>query len=326
VLRTPSVCALVITRNRKELLAECLAALLEQAQALSAVIVFDNASTDGTGEMLSGRGLTRSPLVRYVRSAVNTGGAGGFAEALRLGGETGAEWLWLMDDDAEPQPDALERLLTSLPARDARTAALCPAVVHRDGTLDPLHRCRLGRFVTPLPASAYAPGHYAAVDCASFVGLLVRASAARAAGPPRREFFLGYDDAEYSLRLRHLGEIRLVPDSVVTHKISVGGGEASWRSRFWNRILGAHYTASPWTSYWKDLYRVRNLVAMKAEHQGLSRGGLALVIAGYVAKTLMYEDRPCRRVPWLIRFALKGFRGDFSGPTPDEWTRRQLRR
>jgi GT2 family glycosyltransferase len=314
-----SVCALVVTRNRKELLAECLEALLGQTHPTSAIIVLDNASTDGTATFLTSRGLMHSPLIRFVRSEVNIGGAGGYAEILRLGRAVPADWLWLMDDDAEPRPDALERLLVSPVAQDDRTAALCAAVVHRDGRIDPLHRCRLRRFVTPLPASAYASGSYAAVDCASFVGLLVRSRAAGAAGLPRQEFFLGYDDAEYSLRLLRLGSIRLVPESVITHKLAIGGGQATRRSLWWNRVLRTDYVSSSWEGYWRDLYRLRNLVALKVEHQGLSRYELALLVAGYVGKTLLYEEQPLRRIPWLIRFALKGFKGDFTAPAPEEW-------
>ncbi len=314
-----SVCALVVTRNRKELLGECLQALVAQTHPVSRVIVLDNGSSDGTERWLRAAGLLPSPRLRFVRSEVNTGGAGGYADLLALGGETDAEWLWLMDDDAEPHPDALERLLASPGAGDERTVALCTAVVHRDGSIDPLHRCRMRRFVTPLGLAAYGPGTYAQVDCASFVGLLIRAASARAVAPPRREFFLGYDDAEYSLRLRDLGDIRLVPESVITHKIAVGGGDTTSRSTRWNRLLGAHYTASPWESYWKDLYRIRNFIALRTERGPLSQRELAMVILGYVVKTLLYESRPLRRLPWIVRFALRGRRGDFRAPSPEEW-------
>ncbi len=316
-----SVCALVVTRNRRALLAECLQALAAQTVPVSEVIVLDNASSDGTADWLADAELMRARQWRFARSEINTGGAGGYADLLALGGETGADWLWLMDDDAEPRPDALQRLLGSPPAQEERTIALCTAVVHRDGSIDPLHRCRLRQFITPLGPAAYSPGTYARVDCASFVGLLVRRSAARAVGPPRREFFLGYDDAEYSLRLGALGEIRLVPESVITHKIVVGGGEATSRSRRWNRLLGAHYTSSPWEGYWKDLYRVRNFVALKAEHGRLSDRRLAMLILGYLAKTLLYDRRPLGRLPWIVRFALRGRRGDFRAPSPEQWGR-----
>jgi GT2 family glycosyltransferase len=314
-----NVWALIVTYNRKRLLIECLEALLAQTHPVSAIVVYDNGSTDGTADSLTAAGLMQSPLLRYVRSEPNHGGAAGYAEVLRIGTAGDADWLWLMDDDAEPRADALERLLASPVACDQRTAAVCSAVANPDGSIDPLHRCRLRRLVTPLPLSAYAPGRYVAIDCASFVGMLVRREAVGATGFPRGEFFLGYDDAEYSLRLRRCGEVRLVPESFVVHKMVVGGGSETRRSRWWNRVLGAHYTPSPWESYWRDLYRIRNLVAMKSAHQGLSGAGLALVIAAYVVKTLLYDERPLRRIPWLIRFALKGFRGDFAGPAPEQW-------
>lgn len=315
------VVALVVTRDRRELLAECLRALLAQTHPVSGVIVLDNASSDGTEAWLRDTGLAPSPRVRLVRNEVNSGGAGGYADALALGCQTDADWLWLMDDDAEPRPDALERLLATRAAGLHSTAALCTAVVHRDGSIDALHRCRMGRFITPLPASAYAPQTSTQVDCASFVGLLVRTGAARAAGLPCREFFLGYDDAEYSLRLRGLGNILLVPESVIVHKIVIGGGESTSRSRWVNRLLRTQYTPSPWRSYWKDLYRVRNFVALRVRHGGITDLQLSVVILGYLIKTLLYDRRPLRRLPWVVRFALKGRKGDFRAPSPEQWAR-----
>ncbi|MFZ0039918.1 MAG: glycosyltransferase [Solirubrobacteraceae bacterium] len=314
-----SVCALVVTRDRKQLLGECLTALLSQTLPVSRVIVFDNASSDGTREWLDEAGLLDDQRVRFVRSEVNVGGAAGYAEVLALGSKTDAEWLWLMDDDAEPRPDSLERLLGSPAASDAASVAVCSAVLHPDGTLDRLHRCRWGRFITPLEARAYVSGRPVDVDCASFVGLMVRTDAVRAVGLPRAEFFLGYDDAEYSLRLRARGEIRLVAESIIVHKIVIGGGRPTARGGWANRILGAQYTPSPWGSYWKDLYRIRNFLAVKAERGELPDRELALIVLGYVAKTLLYDERPLRRIPWIVRYARKGRRQDFRGPSPEGW-------
>lgn len=312
------VCVLVLTRNRWRLLAECLQALRVQSQPVAEVIVFDNASSDGTASWLAGQEGKEAQL-RVVRSEVNLGGAGGYAEMLRLGAETRADWLWLLDDDAEPRPDALATLVNSAAAGDPSVAAVCSTVVHPNGEVDPLHRCRLGRFVVPLSRAAYAPGTAAEVDCASFVGLLVRTAAVRVAGLPRSEFFLGYDDAEYSLRLRRQGSIVLVPESVVVHKLPVGGGESTRRSRLWNRLLGTAYASAPWETYWKDLYRVRNVVALKVEHQRISHLQFLTLVMGYVVKTLLYDPRPWRRIPWIVRFARRGWRGDFRAPSPEAW-------
>ncbi len=319
-----TVCAFVLTRDRKQLLVECLRALVAQTHPVDLVIVYDNASTDGTQELLRTTGLLDEPRIAYYRGEQNTGGAGGYAAGVRLGVEAGRDWLWLMDDDAEPKPDALERLIGAPPAGTAETVALCSEVMHPDGSIDPLHRCRMARFIVPLPDEAHRIGTYAQVGCASFVGLLVRTAVAGEVGLPRAEFFIGYDDAEWSLRLRRHGEIRLVPESVLIHKIPVGGGSATARSRFWNRALGQHYASSSWEGFWKDLYRVRNFIWIKHRYGRVGPLAFAGLTGAYLVKSLMYDPRPLRRLPWLVRFALKGRRGDFSDRDPQEWMIRSL--
>jgi len=317
-----SACAFVLTRDRRELLVECLRGLLAQTRPLERIVVLDNASSDGTRELLDAKGLLADPRVRYVRSEVNTGGAGGFRRGVELALAEGTDWIWLMDDDAEPAPDALERLLGAPVADDPGTAVVCTAVVHPSGRVDGQHRCSLGRFVLPLGAEAYAPGHYADVDCASFVGFCVRADVARAIGPVKAEFFLGYDDAEYSLRARRHGRIRLVPEAQIVHKIVIGGGEQTRRARLANRLLGQEYSSSPWRGFWKDLYRVRNFIWLKHQHGDVGRLAFAGLTATYCAKALLYDPQPLRRIPWIVRYAMKGRRGDFRALTPEAWIRR----
>jgi len=59
-----TVCAVIPTYNRSALLAECLESVLHQTRPADEVIVVDNASTDGTGEMVAQKFAGR---VIYVR-------------------------------------------------------------------------------------------------------------------------------------------------------------------------------------------------------------------------------------------------------------------
>jgi rhamnopyranosyl-N-acetylglucosaminyl-diphospho-decaprenol beta-1,3/1,4-galactofuranosyltransferase len=102
-----SVCAIVVTRNRRELLAQCLRSLSEQQRPVQQVVVVDNASEDGTEEMVR----REFPDVHLLRSEENIGGAGGFHRGLAWAHEQGHEWLWVMDDDTFPQPETLQALL-----------------------------------------------------------------------------------------------------------------------------------------------------------------------------------------------------------------------
>jgi GT2 family glycosyltransferase len=100
--------AVVVAFNRKKLLTECLDGLLRQSLPLDAIYVVDNASTDGTDAYLQKNGYLDEPQIRYIRLPVNSGGAGGFYHGVRVAFEAGYDWIWLMDDDTEPEANALK--------------------------------------------------------------------------------------------------------------------------------------------------------------------------------------------------------------------------
>ena len=107
-----AVAAVVVTFNRKELLCECLDALLAQTFPVSRIVLVDNASTDGTYELLAEKGYLERGIFDYFRLPINSGGAGGFHEGVKRAYEAGFDWLWLMDADVEPMPGALERMIS----------------------------------------------------------------------------------------------------------------------------------------------------------------------------------------------------------------------
>jgi rhamnopyranosyl-N-acetylglucosaminyl-diphospho-decaprenol beta-1,3/1,4-galactofuranosyltransferase len=209
------VVAAVVTHNRPQLLEEVLQALQNQTRPLDQIIVVDNASAPATAEL-----LTAWPQVRVERLETNTGGAGGFASGIALAVSEHADWIFLLDDDAVPEHTALAMLLDGVPTLDERVGALCTRVIE-SGRIALQHR----RYFNPVtlrepvvPRIAYCNGAID-VDTASFVGLLLRATAVQDIGLPERDFFLAYDDTEYTLRLRtNHWRIVLRPNSIVNHK------------------------------------------------------------------------------------------------------------
>ena len=313
-----SVCALVVTYNRRDLLDECLRAIDAQTVRPDELILVDNASTDGTPELLAGRGYLDRPDVRLLRLHENHGSSGGFARGFEAARESDAEWLWTMDDDAEPAPDCLQRLLESPPAREPGTACVCPKVVYADGSLNDVMRADFRRRLRPLGPERYREGQQPAIDVTSFVGALYRMSAVRAIDPHKAEFFVWGDDVEYSLRLRRQGEIRLVPEAVVVHK-PASQSHANRRSRFWNAVLPVRMYPTPLERFWQNLYGLRNYIWTKRHYEDQSALSAAGTTLQFVAKHLLYDDRPFRRVPWILRYARDGRRGRFHNIAPAEW-------
>jgi rhamnopyranosyl-N-acetylglucosaminyl-diphospho-decaprenol beta-1,3/1,4-galactofuranosyltransferase len=210
------VCAIVVTHDRRHMLAECLEALAGQTWSPDRVLVVDNASTDGTREMLE----REHPAVDVLALPTNEGGAGGFHEGMRRAYDDGAEWLWLMDDDTIPRADALEELLAARGRLDgdAPPALLASCVLWRDGRIHPMNAPwpegrRVDRTIDGA-ARGLMP-----VRFATFASLLVHRGAIERHGLPLKHFFLWSDDVEYTSRMVLSGELAyLVPDSVAIHK------------------------------------------------------------------------------------------------------------
>lgn len=224
--RRPAIVAVVVTRDRPELLRDVLYALHRQERPLDRIIVVDNASAAPTVALLA---LLRASGtcgdLDVLRSEHNLGGAGGFALGLQAACEGGADWVWLLDDDAVPQADALGALEVAAAAAGPDCGAVCGAV-REFGQLARAHRRRYGRLTgleRALPKSSYG-GDPVAIDTGSFVGFMVAAAAVAQVGLPEPAFFLSYDDTDYSLRLRRAGfTLWLAPASVIEHLRSAGG-------------------------------------------------------------------------------------------------------
>jgi GT2 family glycosyltransferase len=206
-----TVCAVVVTYNRRELLSECLDRIRRQSRPPERVLVVDNASTDGTGEMLAAR-----DDVEVLALPANRGGAGGFEAGVGRAAELGHDWLWLLDDDSFAEPDCLVELLEGARRAPTPPAVMASTVRWKDGRLHPMNRPWLR--IRPRGEFALTAGRgLAAIRAATFVSTLISRSAVERHGPPKGHFFLWLDDIEYTARLLRDGVGYLVPESVALH-------------------------------------------------------------------------------------------------------------
>jgi GT2 family glycosyltransferase len=136
----PSVCAVVATYDRRDLVLQCLEALAAQGTALNRVLIVDNASSDGT-EAAVAAGIVRARLnIGYITMEENVGAAGAVAEGVTEAVHEGHRWVWIIDSDCTPRPGALSTLLRSPEASDPNTAVLCTSLLSVDGHWQTEHR------------------------------------------------------------------------------------------------------------------------------------------------------------------------------------------
>lgn len=201
------VCAVIVTYNRKALLKECLEAVLAQTRPPDHVLVVDNASTDGTREVLA----EEFPEVEVLRLPENQGGAGGFHEGLKRAYAAGYTWFWLMDDDTIPEPEALEALLEA--SQERSYAGLGSYVFWTNGRLHPMN-WPWPDFRRPFLKSRYGRPVYTL----SFVSVLVPREALTEFGFPNPRYFVRNDDLEFFTRISRKKPLLQVRRSRVIHK------------------------------------------------------------------------------------------------------------
>jgi GT2 family glycosyltransferase len=231
----------IVSWNGAQLLPACLDAVLVEG---AAVLVVDNASTDGTAELLA----SKYPAVQAIRCATNTGFAGGVARALE---QVDSPVVVLLNNDAEVRPGWLAALLRSLD--EPGVAAASSKLLLPDGRLN-----SAGGVVT---ASGY--GHdrgFGETDVGQYeqpadvmygcgAALALKTEAVRDAGGVDARFFLYYEDVDLSWRLRLAGyEVRYVPEAVVVHQHSATTGAGSLLHTYYterNRLATLTVCASP---------------------------------------------------------------------------------
>ena len=228
----------IVSYNSSRDLDACLGSLTQSPPSVDhEIVVVDNASSDGTPDLVRRRG----PAVRVLES----GGNAGYAAANNLGiRRTSGELVLLLNPDTEVPPGAIDRLVEAL-ARDATAAIAGPRIV------DPRGRAELsfGAMISPvaeLRQKLLVTGHDRGVPVISRIVermtsstkyvawvsgacLLARRADLEAVGLLDERFFMYTEDVDVCAAVRARGRrVLFVADAQIVH--ARGRSAASARS------------------------------------------------------------------------------------------------
>lgn len=282
-IKNNHICAVVVTYNRKELLCECIDALLKQSYSKFDILVVDNHSTDGTSNALE----VYESSINYIDTGSNLGGAGGFQFGLNCAVSKSYEYIWLMDDDCIANADALENLVEF--ADNNEFGFLASKVEWVDGSL-----CNMNIQRDKLTKSIQDFSRPVIDVCMStFVSLFVPSNIVETVGLPIKEFVIWTDDLEYTRRISKSYRCYLLTNSVVVHKTKNNSG-ANIALDSEDRIERYRY------AYRNEMYLYRREGIIGILH-------ILLRTPGHIIRVLRYANsKKMQRIRVILGGTLKG--------------------
>ena len=208
------VAVVLVTYNREKYLGVCLTALLEQDFPPTKIIIIDNASTDNTS-LICKQFSQINERIEYHQLSENTGGAGGFSYGMRLAFESGYTWLWMMDDDVEPLPDALQSCVPFMETfKCIQMSRLTPDGDHF--LWNQVYSPELNlSFTRQFPENE----DFCFTNTVCFEGLLLHRDVVEKVGYPIAELFIRWDDLMYGFFVSQHFNIILVKNALIRRQI-----------------------------------------------------------------------------------------------------------
>lgn len=220
-----SVAIVVLNWNGWRDTLRCVASLRSLQGVAAQILVVDNGSTDGSVSRLR----QQLPDLVLLESGANLGFGGGCNIGIRYAQQAGAEFIWLINNDAEVAPDTLSALLGVAQA-DPRLGAVGSVIYEGDAT-DRVQVWGGGSVNLWLGTSRHrrAPG---SIDFVSGASMLLRSRALHEVGLfDAQRFFMYWEDTDLGFRLRRAGwALGVATQSRVWHResSSLGQGSVPW--------------------------------------------------------------------------------------------------
>jgi GT2 family glycosyltransferase len=199
---------------------------------------------------------------------------------MKWGDEQGYDWLWLMDDDGRPAKDCLEKLMEH--ARPNRV--MVPVQQDSAGRLYGISRWHHQYFDVTAEVVEQKQEAVSGKFIFTFVGPLISGKIIEQVGLPNKDFFIWFDDLEYSVRILSKTEAQViaVPGARFFHDFYGAPKEVSFLGR---RSMRNSQAA------WKTYYGTRNHLYIVLNNRRNPREILSYFSTQmrYLVGELMYE-------------------------------------
>lgn len=276
----PTVSIIIVSWNTRDALKRCLQSVYAHVPPISfEVIVVDNASEDGSPEMVA----KKFPKAKLIRSKTNLGFAGGNNLGLR---ESHGRFVMLLNSDAQLTPGSVARMIEFMDAHP-EVGLIGPKLLSPDGTLqingqrfptfvrEVLGVLRVSKLVPSLAKLGWGRDDFdrnAEVDSLAGACMLARKEAVDSVGLLDERFFMYFEDVDWCRRIKKAGwKVWYIGEVSIVH----GWAQSAKKQG----IMRSHYM----------LHRSRCLYFRK--HHGLVQAALIRMVSGMVNVAFAFRYR-----------------------------------
>lgn len=233
-----------VSYNSSDVITPFIECILSQTYCNLSLYIIDNASVDNTLEKIIP--YASDPRLTIIKNPQNIGVAAGNNRGIEVGLQAGCDYILLINNDTEFEPELIEKLL------DGMTKFNCQITVPKIMYHDDQSKIWFagGKFI---PWKGYITSHngvdqkdhgqfdtiekiaYAPTCC-----MLIKSNVFESVGLMDEKYFVYYDDADFCMRALRKGITMLyIPDCKFTHKVSslTGGTTSEFTRRYMMRNL-----------------------------------------------------------------------------------------
>ena len=318
--RVPLVYVLTLNWNGKQLLDECLSAILALDYPNFRVVVIDNGSTDGSVEFIG----EQFPQVHVIENGRNLGYPAGFNIGLSYGYACGADFFLVVNNDTVIDPGALRALVAIAQSQDG--AGFVSGKVYfydRPSTLQTVGKGEDPVFWSgpDIGEGEEEHGQYATVAERPFLDdifILIPRRLYEEIGGYDPQLFLQCEGFDWQIRAKKKGwRSYFAPEAKLWHHsgYSMEGRGSPISEYFFFRnhliVMAKHGGLRRYIQLWCHIGYGRTVSVLRAVVGTIilrekSRAALRSRIAGWLgwlsATLWLLHRRPATGIPWLIRW------------------------
>ncbi|MDP2638255.1 MAG: glycosyltransferase [Candidatus Levybacteria bacterium] len=220
-MKKPKVSIVILNWNGREHLKKCLLSISKVSYSPIEIIVVDNGSLDGSGEMVK----KDFPQVILVLNNKNLGYSGGNNVGIK---KSTGDYVFILNNDTEVTRDFLDPLVSAM-ERDASLGCVQPKLLYAS---DRMLLNAVGSYFTST-GFLYHYGYRKKADLKQYnvpltiysakgAAMLLRKSALKKVGLLDEDFFIFFEETDLCHRLWLAGyKIVYIPDSIIYHHEAV---------------------------------------------------------------------------------------------------------